>query len=83
MTNTELFRILSKQWANVKDIRKIASCGRDNATNIRNSIIEDIKSNNLRLPVSKNKIVPMTYVIRYLNLDIEHIALMAQKEKLI
>lgn len=77
MTNNELFILLSKPWANVSDIRKIAQCGRDNATLIRDNIILDIRKNGQHVPISKTKIVPMEYVIRYLNLDIEHISLMA------
>ena len=83
MNYTELFRILSKQWANVNDIKKIASCGRDNASKIRDSIIVNIRKNGYNLPISRKKIVPMSYVVKYLNLDINYIALMAEKEKLI
>ncbi len=80
MSNIELMGILSKPWANVHDIQKIASCGRDNATTIRNDIIKEIKQSGKRLPKSKNIIVPMKSVIDYLDLNIEHICLMAEKE---
>lgn len=83
MTSIELLKILTKQWANINDIQKIANCGRDRASNIRNYIINEIRGNGFNLPNSKFKIVPMCNVIKYLNLDIEHIALMAQKQKLI
>lgn len=81
MTYTEMFTLLSKPWASVTDIKYIASCGRDEATNIRNTITEQIKQNGKHLPTSKEKIVPMECVIKYLGLDIEHITEMAQKEK--
>lgn len=81
MSNIELFRILSKQWANVNDIKKIASCGRDNATYIRNQIVADIKEKGLNLPLCREKLVPMTYVIKYFNLDIDYISNMAKIEK--
>ena len=80
MTSTELFVILSKQWADVKDIKKIASCGRDKATLIRNNIEADIKKKCLNLPIAKSKIVPMEAVINYLNIDVEHVYSMALKE---
>lgn len=83
MTYVELFRILSKPWANVNDIKKIGSCGRDNASCIRDTIILNIKKNGLNLPNSKVKIVPMSYVIEYFNLDIDYISKMAKTEKLI
>ncbi len=81
MTYTELFETISKPWANVNDIKLIASCGRDEATHIRNIITLEIKESGKHLPTSKEKIVPMEYVIKYLGLDIEHITAMAQKEK--
>ncbi len=81
MTYTELFETLSKPWANVNDIKIIASCGRDNASYIRKIIAREIKDNGKHLPTAKEKIVPMEYVIKYLGLDIENITEMAQKEK--
>jgi hypothetical protein len=82
MTYTKLFSIISKPWANVNDIKNIASCGRDKASLIRDSIINDIIKSGYHLPIAKEKIVPMEYVIRYLNLNIEYITSMAQNEKL-
>lgn len=80
MTNAELVHLLSKQWACVSDIQKIASCGRDNAIFIRNTITRDIKDNGKNLPISKKKLVPMESVIEYFNLNLEHICFMAEKE---
>jgi hypothetical protein len=65
MTYVEMFTILSKPWASVKDIKSIASCGRDEATNIRNIISKEILDTGKNLPTSKEKIVPMEYVIKY------------------
>ncbi len=83
MTYMELFKLLSKQWANVNDIKKIGLCGRDKASLVRDTIISKIKNEGFNLPLSKEKIVPMTYVVEYYNLDIDYIAKMAQNEKLI
>jgi hypothetical protein len=83
MTNIELFEILSKTWANVNDIKLIASCGRDGASFIRDCIMSEIMKNGSRLPTAKKKIVPMESVIKFLDLNIDYIASMAQKEKLI
>lgn len=81
MSSIELFKILSKPWANVNDIKIIASCGRDTAAKIRNIIAEDISKKGKYIPNSKEKIVPMISVIDYLSLDVDYIAKMAQKEK--
>lgn len=81
MSSIELMNIFSKQWANVNDIKKIASCGRDNAILIRNNIIKDIENKGYKLPISKEKLVPMEYVINYLNINVDYIYSMAKKEK--
>lgn len=81
MTYTEMFYVLSKPWASVNDIKIIASCGRDEATNIRNCISKEIKDNGKHLPTSKEKVIPMQDLIIYLGLDIEHITEMVQNEK--
>lgn len=80
MSNIELISILSKQWASTSDIQKIASCGRDNAIIIRNKITQEIINNGKNLPTTKKKVVPMECVINYLNLNLEHICFMAEKE---
>lgn len=81
MSSLEMIRILSKQWANVDDIKKIASCGRDKAILIRNNIINTVISRGMKLPIAKQKLVPMEYVIDYLNINVERIYSMAKKEK--
>lgn len=81
MTSKEIFSIISKQWANVNDIKILASCGRDKASKIRNDIITDITNKGKYLPISKSKIVPMSSVIDYLNLDLKYIYLMTENEK--
>lgn len=83
MSHLELFKILNKQWANVNDIKKIGSCGRDKASLIRDQISKKIIDSGYNLPITKEKIVPMIDVINYFNLDINYIYKMAQQEKLI
>ncbi len=81
MTSIEMTKILSKPWASVTDIRKIANCGRDKASIIRDDICNDILTNGKKLPICKQKIVPMDKVIDYLNINVEYIYSMAKKEK--
>lgn len=83
MSSIELFKLISQPWATVKDIQKIAHCGRDVATKIRSEIEQSILNNGKNVPNSKEKIVPMTYVVDYLGLDFERISLIAQHETLI
>ena len=55
--------------------------GRDKARQIRNEIELDIKSSGKKLLDGKEKKVPMSKVIDYLNMDINYIAKMAMLEK--
>ena len=77
----ELFAIVSKQWANVNDIKQLCGNGRDKARQIRNEIEHDIVTSGKKLLAGKEKKVPMSKVIDYLNLDIDYIVNMAMLEK--
>ena len=81
MSYMELFSIISKPWASIKEIRLIANCGRDTAIKIRKEIENKINENGKKLPKSKTIVVPMKDVLDYLNLDINYITDMAIKEK--
>ena len=81
MTYGELFAIISKQWANINDIKQLCGNGRDKARIIRNAIEMEILKSGKRLLEGKNKIVPMSKVIDYLGMNVEYIAKMAMLEK--
>lgn len=81
ITYGELFTIVSKQWANINDIKQLCGNGRDKARQIRNEIELDIKNNSKKLLSGKEKKVPMSKVVDYLNMDIDYIAKMAMLEK--
>ena len=77
----ELFVLVSKQWANVNDIKQLCGNGRDKARKIRNEIEADLLKSGKKLLCGKEKKVPMSKVIDYLNMDIDYIAKMAMLEK--
>lgn len=76
----ELYKIISKPWASIEEIKKIANCGRDSAIKIRNSIEDKINENGKVLPTGKTIVVPMKDVIDYLGLDLSYIINMANTE---
>ena len=76
-----MFAIVSKQWANVNDIKQLCGNGLDKARKIRNEIELDILASGKKLLGGKEKKVPMSKVIDYLNLDIDYIVKMAMLEK--
>ena len=81
MTYGELFALVSKQWANVTDIKQLCGNGRDKARQIRTEIELDIERNGKKLLGGKEKKVPMSKVIDYLNMDIDYIVKMAVLER--
>ena len=80
MTSSELLFLISKPWLNITDIKKIAGCGRDNATKIRDNIRKKLLESGKSLPTSRYIIIPSRNLIDYLDLDINYITDMAKKE---
>ena len=80
MSYLELYKIISKPWASIEEIRKIASCGRDSAIKIRNNIEKEINKTGKVLPTGKPIVVPMKNVVDYLGLDLNYIIDMANTE---
>lgn len=80
MSYLELYQIISKPWASIKEIGLIANCGRDTAIKIRNNIAEEIIKDGKKLPSSKTIVVPTKKVIEYLGLDLDYIINMANTE---
>ena len=81
MSYLDLFSVVKKPWASVYEIQQVGNCGRDKAIEIRNFIKQAIKDNGKKVPSGKTKVVPMTKVIEYFDLDINYITEMAKKEK--
>jgi len=81
MSHGELFALISKQWANVNDIKQLCGNGRDKARQIRNEIESEIQESGKKLLCGREKKVPMSKVIDYLNMDVAYIARMAMLEK--
>ena len=80
MSYQELFTIVSQPWASIKEISKIARCGRDAAIKVRDEIEDKIIKSGKKLPKSKKIYVPMKEVLDYFELDINFIKEMALKE---
>lgn len=71
LTAKEIVEIASSQWASAKDIMVIGSVGRNKAYAIRNKIIEEYYDGDKR--VRNNRLVPMTEVLKYFNIDINYL----------
>lgn len=69
----ELYSLVLKPWSIVKEIMKIANCGRDTSIKIRNEIINEIINSGKQIPNTKIINVPTKNVIDKLNLDVNYI----------
>lgn len=81
MIYSELFKVCSKSWLDINDIKNIANCGRDKANEIADTIIKEINNSGKRVPHTKKKIIPTDYLIDYLDIDIDFVMKMAKNEK--
>lgn len=75
----DLLKLASSQWASAKDIMTIGSVGRNKAYAIRNEIIADYYEGNTK--VRNSRLVPMTEVLKYFNIDIDYLREVIQYEK--
>ena len=80
MSYLELYQLILKPWASVKEISLIENCGRDSAIKIRNMIEQEIIKDGKRLPIGKTIVVPTKKVIVFLGLDLDYIVSMANTE---
>lgn len=78
VSNIELFKIISKQWANCKDICILACCKETKASEIKKEIAFQIKREGKTIP--NNRVIPMARLIKYLGIDEKRIVKNAKLE---
>lgn len=70
LTAEELLKITSSQWATSKDIMIIGCVGRNKAYSIMQEIsLEYYKDNRIR----NKRLVPMSEVLKYFNIDLTYL----------
>ena len=77
-SNLMKLKVISKQWAGVQDIMILADCCEGKACKIRREIEQEIREEGKKLP--KDKVVPMTRVIKKLWINEERIIKYAKIE---
>lgn len=75
----DLLKIASSQWATARDIMTIGSVGRNKAYAIRNEIIADYYEGDKR--VRNRRLVPMSEVLKYFNINIDYLQEVATYDK--
>lgn len=72
----DMLELISKYWANVDDIMKIGSVGRNRAQLIKREIVDNCVENK-KLPYG---LVPMEKVIEYFDINIQYLKKVQKKE---
>lgn len=81
MKSLEYCNTLMKPWATVEDIMILGRCSKQKAKIVMNEIEEEVKKENKKLPNLKTRRVHMPKVIKYFDIDVNHIMKMAEKQK--
>ena len=79
LTAKQVLEVASSQWATAKDIMILGSVGRNKAYAIRNEIIADYYGGDKK--VRNRRLVPMTEVLKYFNINIDYLREVSTYEK--
>jgi hypothetical protein len=78
-TASQQLEAMASQWADNKAIMIIGGVCEGTASKIRKKIEEQVITDGYRLP--KSAIVPMEYVIKYFNININYLKKLAKLER--
>jgi len=70
MNAHDMLEILSKQWCNTEDLKKLTGLGKNNISKLKTKIRKELISKGYKLPT---KLLPMNEVVNYLKIDIEYL----------
>lgn len=76
MNAKETLNLISKQWCDMSDLKKLTGLGQNNAVKLRNEIKVSLVSKGYSLP---NKLLPMNEVVNYLKINIQYLQKMAKQ----
>ncbi len=76
MNARETLNLISKQWCDLNDLRKLTGLGKNNAIKLKNKIRIDLENKGYLLP---NKLLPMNEVVSYLKINISYLQKMAKE----
>lgn len=69
MNAEETIKIISKQWCSINDLIKLTGLSKNSVLLIR----KKIKEKNKEIDKLPRKLLPMKYVVEYLNIDINYL----------
>ena len=76
MNAKETLNLISKQWCDINDLRKLTGLGKNSANKLKNEIRIDLINKGYQLP---SKLLPMNEVVSYLKINIGYLQKMAKE----
>ena len=76
MNAKETLELISKQWCDLNDLRKLTGLGKNNASKLKNEIRGSLINKGYYIP---NKLLPMNEVVSYLKINVSYLQKMAKE----
>ena len=76
MTAKETLDLISKQWCDLNDLRKLTGLGKNSASKLKNEIRINLLNKGYQLP---SKLLPMNEVVNYLKSNINYLQRMSKE----
>ncbi len=70
MNAKETLNLISKQWCDINDLRKLTGLGKNNTLKLKNEIKLELTNKGYQLP---NKLLPMNEVVNYLKINVNYL----------
>lgn len=76
MTAKETLDLISKQWCDLNDLRKLTGLGKNSASKLKSEIKINLLNKGYQLP---SKLLPMNEVVNYLKININYLQKMSKE----
>lgn len=76
MTAKETLDLISKQWCDLNDLRKLTGLGKNSASKLKSEIRINLLNKGYQLP---SKLLPMNEVVNYLKININYLQKMSKE----
>lgn len=71
----ETLELISKQWCDLSDLKKLTGLGKNSTSKLRNEIRADLINKGYLLP---SKLLPMNEVVNYLKINVAYLQKMSK-----
>ena len=76
MTAKETLDLISKQWCDLNDLRKLTGLGKNSASKLKSEIRVSLLNKGYQLP---SKLLPTNEVVNYLKININYLQKMSKE----